>query len=306
MSDSPESTPLDLSDLRLMPKWVSEFGTSSPSPAADFSEEDPRNRDRRDARGPRDQQRRSFGGGGGGGAGSQGGPPRGDRRPFDKPRGPSSDRGPRPPGPGDRRDDRRAGGGGGGTGGGYRQDRDRQQGRGGRDDRGGDRGGYGNRPHFEQAPPPVTGLNVQVEPEAKATEAMAAMIRNAGKAYSVFDAARLVLASGDRFHVRFKMAPDANAKLYAVPTDGSLWLSKEEALTHVIHGDAISTFYKVDEVELEVPKGNFTSVAVCGMSGALLGPPSHHSYQTTLHKIHREQFSHLPFEDYKRRVRTDS
>ena len=294
MSDSPESTPLDLSDLRLMPKWVAEFGTSSPSPAADFPEEEPRSRDRRDSRGPRDQQRRSFGGG----AGSQGGPPRGDRRPFDKPRGPSSDRGPRPPGG---RDDRRTGGGGG-----YRQDRDRQHGRGGRDDRGGDRGGYGNRPRFEQAPPPVTGLNVQVEPEAKATEAMAAMIRNAGKAYSVFDAARLVLASGDRFHVRFKMAPDASTKLFAVPTDGSLWLSREEALTHVIHGDALNDFYKVDEVELEVPKGNFTSVAVCGMTGELLGPPSHHSYQTTLHKIHREQFSHMPFEDYKRRVRTDS
>jgi len=35
---------------------------------------------------------------------------------------------------------------------------------------------------------------VLVEPEAKATEAMAGMIRTAGKAYSVFDAARLVLA----------------------------------------------------------------------------------------------------------------
>jgi hypothetical protein len=147
---------------------------------------------------------------------------------------------------------------------------------------------------------------VQVEPEAKATEAMAAMIRTAGKAYSVFDAARLVLASGDRFHVRFKMAPEVSTKLYAVPTDGSLWLSREEALSHVIHGDAISSFYKVDEIELEEPKGNFTSVAVCGMSGAMLGPPSHHSYQTTLHKIHREQFGHMPFEDYKRRVRTES
>lgn len=152
----------------------------------------------------------------------------------------------------------------------------------------------------------MTGLTVQVEPEAKATEAMAAMIRTAGKAYSVFDAARLVLASGDRFHVRFKMAPDASARLYAVPTDGSLWLGREEALTHVIHGDAITSFYKVEEIELEEPKGNFTSVAVCGMTGEVLGPPSHHSYQTTLHKIHREQFSHLPFEDYKRRVRTDN
>lgn len=145
-----------------------------------------------------------------------------------------------------------------------------------------------------------------MEPEAKATEAMAAMIRTAGKAYSVFDAARLVLASGDRFHVRFKMAPETNTKLYAVPTDGSLWLSREEALSHVIHGDAISNFYKVEEIELEEPKGNFTSVAVCGMTGEMLGPPSHHSYQTTLHKIHREQFSHLSFEDYKRRVRTES
>ncbi|QIF04526.1 hypothetical protein [Roseimicrobium sp. ORNL1] len=310
MSDSPESPPpLDLSDLRLMPKWVSEFGKSSPSPAADYPEEDTRSRDRRDGRGPRDQQRRSFGGGSGGGGGT-GGPPRGDRRPFDKPRGPGDqNRGPRPPGAGDRRDDRRGGGGGAGGGGGYRQDRGpRPQGRGGRDDRDrrGGGGGYGDRPRFEQAPPPVTGLNVQVEPEAKATEAMAAMIRTAGKAYSVFDAARLVLASGDRFHVRFKMAPEVNTKLYAVPTDGSLWLSREEALTHVIHGEAISSFYKVDEIELEEPKGNFTSVAVCGMTGEILGPPSHHSYQTTLHKIHREQFSHLPFEDYKRRVRTES
>ena len=145
-----------------------------------------------------------------------------------------------------------------------------------------------------------------VEPEAKATEAMATMIRTAGKAYSVFDAARLVLASGDRFHVKFKLAPDASAKLYAVPTDGSLWLSREDALSHVLHGEAISNFYRVDEIELEAPKGNFNSVAVCGMSGEMLGPPSHHSYQSTLHKLHRERFSHLHFEDYKRRVRTDS
>lgn len=289
-----------------MPKWVADFGKSAPSTGADAGEDEGEGRGRHDRdqrRGPRDgrDQRRSFGGGGG----RSDGPPRGDRRPFDKPRGPSDrDRGPRPQG--DRRDDRRSFGGGGGSGGGGpRRDRDHDRGgrqgygRGGRDDRGG-------RPPFEQAPAQVAGLVVHVEPESRATEAMAAMIRQAGKAYSVFDAARLVLASGERFHVKFKLGPEASTKLYVVPTDGSVWLGKEEALSHAMHGDALNGYYKAEEVELEEPKGNFASVAVCGMSGEALGPPSHHSYQTTLHKLHRERFSHLPFEEYKRRVRTDS
>jgi hypothetical protein len=74
----------------------------------------------------------------------------------------------------------------------------------------------------------------------------------------------------------------------------------------LLHSDVLDHFYRTEQVELEEPKGNFTSVAVCGMSGEFLGPPSHHSYQTTLHKIHRERFAHLSFEDYKRRVRTDN
>ncbi len=135
---------------------------------------------------------------------------------------------------------------------------------------------------------------------------MAAMIRTAGKAYSVFDAARLVLANGERFHVKFSLAADAPGKLYTVPQDGSLWLSREDALAHFLHSEALKEFYVSEQIELEEPKGNFASVAVCGMSGEPLGPPSHHSYQTNLHRLHRERFNHLPFEEYKRRVRTDN
>ena len=135
---------------------------------------------------------------------------------------------------------------------------------------------------------------------------MAAMIRTAGKAYSVFDAARLVLASGDRFHVKFTLPADSALKFNAIPADGSVWMSKEEAISNFLQGEGLNEFYRVEEVELEEPKGNFTSVAVCGMSGEILGPPSHHSYQPTLHKIHRERFANMSFEDYKRRVRNDN
>lgn len=292
MPDAPEPSPLlDLTDLRLMPQWVSDFSKAPPRTDADHTEDDTRERrGDRDRRGPRDDRR----GGGGGFQGDRraGGPPRGERKPFERPSGPRPS-GPRPEGrtggSGDRRDDRRSSGPRGG-------DRDR---RGPRDDR-------RDRPQHDDGPRPVPGISVSIEPESKSTEAMAAMIRTAGKAYSVFDAARLVLASGDRFHVKFTLPSDSALKFHVIPADGSVWMSKEEAISNFLHGEGLNEFYRVEEVELEEPKGNFTSVAVCGMSGEILGPPSHHSYQHTLHKIHRERFANMSFEDYKRRVRNDN
>ncbi len=271
MPDAPEQSPLlDLTDLRLTPQWVTDFSKTPSRQELDRYADDSQ-----DARGKR-PFRDSRGGGGGGGYG--------DRKSFDKPQGRGNDRG------SNQRDDRRGSGP-------PRGDRDRRPP--GRNDR-------DSRPAYDQGPKPVVGLKVQVEPEGRATEAMAAMIRTAGKAYSVFDAARLVLASGDRFHLKFVLPVDSPQKLYAIVADSSLWLSKEEALSHFLHSEALKEFYRTEEVELEEPKGNFTSVGVCGMSGELLGPPSHHSYQSTLHKLHRERFNNLPFEEYKRRVRTDN
>lgn len=152
----------------------------------------------------------------------------------------------------------------------------------------------------------VQGLTTLIEPESKSTEALASTIRAAGKAFSVFDAARLVLQSGDRFHVKFSLPKDSGTKLCTIPADGSVWLGREEAVSHFLHSDGLKEFYRVEEIELEEPKGNFASVAICGMSGELLGPASHHSYQAALHRIHRERFSNMAFEDYKRRVRTDN
>lgn len=152
----------------------------------------------------------------------------------------------------------------------------------------------------------MAGLTTFIEPEKKSTEALATTIRAAGKAFSVFDAARLVLQSGDRFHVKFTVPADSQVKLCTIPADGSVWLGREEAVGHFLHSEGIKEFYRVEETELEEPKGVFTSIAVCGMTGEILGPASHHSYQTTLHRIHRERFSDMRFEDYKRRVRTEN
>ena len=84
--------------------------------------------------------------------------------------------------------------------------------------------------------------------------------------------------------------------------DDTLWLSEDEAVGHVLRKH-FTTFYQAERTATEPPKGRYTFVAQCGLSGVILGPPNHHDYQNQLRKLHAERFSRMPFEEYKSRVR---
>lgn len=290
---------VDLSDLRMMPSWVSSFGGASSG--TDFSRYE-----EREDRGPRR-------GGMGGDRGDRRGPPTGRR---DGPPRRDGDRGDRPRPPGGGAGHGQGQGQGQGQRGDFRPRRDGPPGagpRGDRDQRGGgprrfgdrDRSREGGRPPQREWVEIPKDVQVVIEPEDKSAEALAAHIRGTGHAFSMFDAARLVLAEGDRFHARYICASERPSGLF-VTNDGGLFLARDEALQHVLRGKALEAFYRAEEIELEEPKGDFKSVGVCGMSGELLGPPSHHSFQTSIIRMHRERFSHMPLEDYKRRVRIEN
>ncbi len=271
---------VDLSDLKLMPAWVGDFGKEEKIKQR-YADEGGDDRPRRDGPGGfRGERRGGFGDRG------RGGPP------------------PRRDGPG-------GGGGGGGGGVGFRP-----RGAGGPgqrrdgDDRRGPPRRFGDR---DRGGPPQRewveiprDVQITIYPDEKSVDALAAHVRQSGHAFSMFDAARLVLAGGDRFMARYRCAEERPAGLFSVPADGSLFLNRDEALAHVLRSAALEEFYRAEEVELEAPKGEFASVAVCGMSGEIIAPPSHHSYQTGLMRLHRERFSNMQFEDFKRRVRVEA
>ena len=187
-----------------------------------------------------------------------------------------------------------------------------------RDFRGGAGGGAGfkggprrdDRAPRAEEPRPValpTGLKITVEPEDKALEMLSQHIKTQGRAFSLFDAARLVLAGPERHRVKVECEAERLVGLFQVPSDGSLFETREEAVRHLLkNATALAELYREEQIELEEPKGVFTSVAVCGMSGEVLGPPSHHSFQTALKRLHNERYSSIPFEDYRRRVRTET
>src|ERR1035441_5176857 len=127
-----------------------------------------------------------------------------------------------------------------------------------------------------------------------------------GRAYPLFDIAQMILQKPERHTVVFSTKKNAEGKpvqpLFICALDDTLWLSDDEAVAHVLRKH-FTTFYQAERTATEPPKGKYTFVAQCGLSGGILGPPNHHDYQTQLHKLHTERFSRMPFEEYKSRVR---
>lgn len=333
-----ESDSIDLSqlqNLQFRPDWVEDLAQKDTaevvwgkvSPDVMRREREGGDRFGGGGRGQRDDRR--GGGGGGMGRGPRPGGPGGPR-----PGGPG---GPRPGGPGGQRnfDNRgpRPGGPGGPRPDGPRQDGpprgDRPQGD-GRDFRGGPRPPHqgqdrrGPRPPYRgdgrEGPAPLRGWESRLIADPRSVEAVARQIKASGRAYSVFDVARLFMQDRSRFFVRMRAmkvrppqgkpepgaeappAPPAPPEVYECRVDGSFWLSHEEAIRHVLRSPAIEKFYRAENVTLDAPKGKFTAIAVCGFSGIPLGPPNHHDFQRNVARLHRERFSNMALDWYKSRV----
>ncbi len=267
------SSDLDLDSL-FLPAWAQQPANKNLYAKYEGGEE------REDRRGGRDGDR-------GGRGGRPGGP---------RPGRPGEARGPRPQsGAGRGPQDRRGGGaaGGGGFGGGF--------------------GGPGRRdfpPRGERperpAPVALPDVDAQLRPNDEGVDSLARQIKVTGRAYPLFGIAKIVLERPERYNVVFttKKKSDGSVAqaLFVCALDDTLWLSEDEAAAHVLQKH-FATFYQAERTPTDPPKGTYTFVAQCGMSGVIFGPPNHHDYQNQLRKLHAERFARLPFDMFKARVK---
>jgi hypothetical protein len=140
----------------------------------------------------------------------------------------------------------------------------------------------------------------------KASNQLARQIKMTGRAYPLFDIARLILQKPERYSVKLAVRKKADGTvaqpLFVCALDETPWLSEDEVVAHVLKNH-FATFYQLERTATEPPKGVYTFVAQCGLSGAILGPPNYHDYQNQLRKLHAEKFSRMPFDVFKSRVR---
>ena len=143
-------------------------------------------------------------------------------------------------------------------------------------------------------------------PEPNGVASLAKQIRLSCRAYPLFEVASLVVQKPDRYGVVLRVikGKDGNPQqpLFVCSLDDTVWLSEADAARHVL-AQHFDTFYSTEKIATDAPKGTYTFVAQCGISGEVLGPPNYHGYQEKLRRIHAERFGRMPFEAYKARVR---
>ena len=177
----------------------------------------------------------------------------------------------------------------------------------GRDRRDYGKGGRGPERRTTAPPaPPLPDIQVAFTPDDKGVDSLARQIKMTGRSYPLFDIAQMILQKPERYSLTLtaKKKPDGSIAqpLFVCALDDTVWLSEEEAVRWIFEKH-FETFYQPDKTKVDPPKGTYTFVAQCGMSGTVLGPPNYHDYQVRLRKLHAERFSRMPFDAFKARVK---
>jgi hypothetical protein len=171
-----------------------------------------------------------------------------------------------------------------------------------RDDRRDDRRAPSGPP-----PAPVTPAPVRIEflPDDRCLDSIIKQIRTRHMAYPLFGLARMFLQEPARHWLQISLEPaakEAGAALFQLGEDGPVAIDRQ-ALEKIGFDAQKDQLYVEQTVQKDPPKGNFTNVARCRLSGTLLGPTNYHSYQTALRALYESRFSRrMGFEEFRRNI----
>lgn len=146
-------------------------------------------------------------------------------------------------------------------------------------------------------------LPVAVEflPSPRSLEHVLAQMRSSHIAYSVFALARLFLEKPERYEVRLR-ALDESAPLFQLGETGVVALERGILEAGAFAAEKES-FYRVEVVQTEPLKGNFSNVARSRLDGIFLGPTNHHAYQAQLRSLYEQRYSRrMSFPDFQRQI----
>jgi hypothetical protein len=158
-----------------------------------------------------------------------------------------------------------------------------------------------NQHHTNRRSEPITPpVTIRFLPYSPAVENVVAQIKSGSAAYSLFALARLFLEKPVGYEVN--VTAREGSPLYQLGDHGVASVDREFLERNAFRW-AQHDFYQIDVVETDAIKGNFSNVARCRLSGALLGPTNHHNYQPQLRSLYEQRFSRrMSFADYQRQI----
>ena len=169
--------------------------------------------------------------------------------------------------------------------------------------RDGDRKPFGRGPAPERPRP--LDVDIKILPETKALGTIIRKLQQDAHAYKLKDLAYFFLDNPQS--VLLKITPRAAEGAQAQQTFcqckacGFASVKEEDVVEHALSAH-LSDYYDSKEVEVEPPKGNFSCVAKCGLSGELLGPPNIHEFNAIVKEMIRTRYPDMSEEQYRSKI----
>jgi hypothetical protein len=147
---------------------------------------------------------------------------------------------------------------------------------------------------------PLPPVDVRFLPDQRQLAALLKKIRLTGRAYPLVKMASLFLSNPTTCDVRIEVRPGTSDDVNIVQCGkcGIVAMERASLLAHIADVHTADYFEKEEQI-LDPPSGTFVCIARCGLSGVLLGPPNHHSFEAKAREVQRARYPNMPFAEYK-------
>ena len=155
------------------------------------------------------------------------------------------------------------------------------------------------RPRGPDAP-----VRVRFLPDQKQVAHVIRQLRSSKRAYPLRHLALIFLNKPQTYYVKVEPAPERQGVVFfQCRKCGSAAMEEAALVSHALRRHLEDYFLK-EELTTEPPAGEFVCVARCGMTGTLLGPPNHHSFNEKVQEVRDTFFPAMPMEEYRARIET--
>ncbi|MGN0853370.1 MAG: hypothetical protein ACI4Q3_08340, partial [Kiritimatiellia bacterium] len=144
-------------------------------------------------------------------------------------------------------------------------------------------------------------VDVRILPNQKELGTIIRQIQTSGLAYSVKQLALFFLDHPEACLLRLSPREGSEVHFHQCKACGHVEFSEKALEAHILSGH-LADYYDVEEIDCEPPKGVFTCVARCGLSGVLLGPPNLHGYDARIRDVLRTKFPGMSEEAFRARI----
>ncbi len=154
-------------------------------------------------------------------------------------------------------------------------------------------------------PPPPPPFEIRFLPDQKALSVIARKVQSNHRAIPLRDLVKLFFDNPDSVEVRLAFSGEhKDRRFYQCATCGWFGLSEEALRSHIL-STHFNDYFDSETIDVDPPTGNFTHVARCGITGRLLAPPNHHSYNKVIQQMLRTACATYTEEAYRARIERD-